>query len=92
MEKKNIVPLVLGVAPLNLSFEPDPSPDSTAATPYPIPTVGEDMVVSPPPNFPTFKTNGDEYYTVTANANRNLCSKERCKFMRAAVKKTTNTG
>ena len=69
----------------------DPHTDPTVATPFPFPTVGGDIVISPPPTTPEFKSNKDAYCTITANADSNLRSKERGEFMRAAVKETATT-
>ena len=90
-ERLHLIDCDKGAKPLDLSFQPDPDPSSTAYTPCRFPTCGFDVtIVSTLPDL-DLSSSEDVITTVTANADTHLQKKERAKFMRAN-KKDTVTG
>ena len=90
-EKPHLCDSAPGVIPLDLSFNPDPDPDPHISTPCCFPTMGGDIVIAPPPSKPPISSTKDTFLTATANANRNLHTKEKGKLTRTPVAKTAST-
>ena len=82
-EKANLVDCDPGAAPLDFSFDPDPSTESTHQPPCPFPTIGGDISIVPPTPLTPVSFSEDVISTVTAAADKHLQKRERSKYMRA---------